>query len=66
MAHTDPDSKRDVICRCSGTTTAQIKRYVDKGVVELKAISEATGVCSGCGGCDADVAELLAEYTAAL
>ncbi|CAI8720390.1 (2Fe-2S)-binding protein [Methylocaldum szegediense] len=57
-----PDQKKDVICRCSGTTTAQIKRLVDKGVNDLESLSRATGACSGCGACDTDIMALLAEY----
>ncbi|MVF24034.1 (2Fe-2S)-binding protein [Methylocaldum sp. RMAD-M] len=57
-----PDQKKNVICRCSGTTTGQIKRLVDKGVNDLDSISRATGACSGCGACDTDILALLAEY----
>lgn len=56
-----PDTRRDVICRCSGTTLAQIKAQVDKGVTDLDTLSRATGACSGCGACDTDVLLLLAE-----
>ncbi|MGX2031110.1 (2Fe-2S)-binding protein [Methylocaldum gracile] len=57
-----PDQKKNVISRCSGTTTGQIKRLVDKGVNDLDSISRATGACSGCGACDTDILALLAEY----
>lgn len=64
MPDTLPDRKADVICGCSGTTVAQIKRYVDRGIDDLESISEASGACSGCGGCEADILELLAELKA--
>ncbi|MCF7966467.1 MAG: (2Fe-2S)-binding protein [Methylobacter tundripaludum] len=52
--------KNDVICHCSGTTKQQIKELVNKGVDDLDRISRMTGVCSGCGACDASILELLA------
>jgi bacterioferritin-associated ferredoxin len=57
-----PDRKKDIICRCSGTTTGQIKRLIDKGVDDLESLSRATGACSGCGACDTNILALLAEY----
>lgn len=63
MNPSELDRKKDIICRCSGTTITQIRRYADQGVTDLETLSLATGVCSGCGGCDADVLALLAEYS---
>jgi NAD(P)H-nitrite reductase large subunit len=63
MNNTYPDSKEDRICACSGTTIGQIKRLIDKGIVDMEAISRATGACSGCGACDTDILALLAEYS---
>ncbi|QSA97635.1 (2Fe-2S)-binding protein [Methylococcus sp. EFPC2] len=62
MNHTDPDRKKDIICRCSGTTTAQIMRLIDTGIDDLESISRATGACSGCGACDTDVLAFIADY----
>jgi NAD(P)H-nitrite reductase large subunit len=61
MRDTLPDRNTDVICGCSGTTFGQIERYVDRGIDDLEGISQASGACSGCGGCEADILELLAE-----
>ncbi|MGZ8219085.1 (2Fe-2S)-binding protein [Methylomagnum sp.] len=61
MNTSHPDRKKDIVCRCSGTTTEQIKRHVANGVNDLDGLSRATGVCSGCGGCDTEVLALLAE-----
>jgi len=58
--------KKDLMCRCSGTTTGQIKRLVDKGVDDLEEISRATGACSGCGACDVDILALVAEYASSV
>jgi bacterioferritin-associated ferredoxin len=58
----DPTAAReDIICRCSGTTQEQIRRYVEKGVADLDGISRASGACSGCGGCESDLLTLIAE-----
>ncbi|MCX7111297.1 MAG: (2Fe-2S)-binding protein [Proteobacteria bacterium] len=62
MNNKDSDRKKDIICGCSGTTTAQIKKQIDKGVEDLEGISRATGACSGCGACDTDILALIAEY----
>ncbi|MEW6036852.1 MAG: (2Fe-2S)-binding protein [Pseudomonadota bacterium] len=56
------NGRKDIICRCSGTTTWQIKRQFDKGVTDMNGISRATGACSGCGACDTDIETLLATY----
>jgi NAD(P)H-nitrite reductase large subunit len=61
----DPEPNDDKICRCSGTTVAQIKKLFDRGVDDLDGISRATGACSGCGACDSDVLALLAEWRSA-
>jgi bacterioferritin-associated ferredoxin len=61
-AHPEPDRKKDTVCRCSGTTTMQIKRFVEQGIVDLESISRASGACSGCGACDSDILALIAEY----
>jgi nitrite reductase (NADH) large subunit len=66
MNHAYPDRKAERICACSGTTVGQIKRLIDKGIVDLEDISRATGACSGCGACDTDIRALLADYTAPL
>lgn len=64
MNDATPNRKEDVICGCSGTTSTQIKRLVDKGLTDLDSLSRATGACSGCGACDTDILALLAEYSA--
>jgi bacterioferritin-associated ferredoxin len=64
MTNPDSDRKKDIICGCSGTTAAQIKKHIDKGVEDLEGISRATGACSGCGACDTEVLALMAEYLA--
>jgi bacterioferritin-associated ferredoxin len=62
MTDATSDRKKDIICRCSGTTTEQIRRLVDNGVDDLESLSRTTGACSGCGACDTDILALLATY----
>ena len=47
----------DIICQCSGTTRAHIQRLFEQGC-NLDDISRRTGVISGCGGCELDIAQL--------
>ncbi|MDD2769196.1 MAG: (2Fe-2S)-binding protein [Methylococcus sp.] len=62
MSDAIPAERKNIICRCSGTTAQQIRRQFDKGVTDIDEISRATGASSGCGACDADILALLAEY----
>jgi NAD(P)H-nitrite reductase large subunit len=62
MSDTLQDRKKDVVCGCSGTTREQIRRQVEKGVCDLDGVSRATGACSGCGACEPEVLEVLAEH----
>ena len=64
MQHPATDESLDVLCPCSGTTRAQIRRHVEKGTTDLDGISRATGACSGCGGCEYDVQTWLDELAA--
>ncbi|QFY44031.1 (2Fe-2S)-binding protein [Candidatus Methylospira mobilis] len=54
---------RNIVCRCSGTTEEQISKLVDHGIDDLESLSRATGGCSGCGACDADIMALLARLS---
>ena len=49
-----------VICDCSGTTRAKIKKLFNEGM-DMEAISNWSGALSGCGGCEWDVAQYLRE-----
>ena len=53
-----------IICPCSGTRISHIRRYVDRGIIDVVAISEGTGALSGCGGCEFDLLEVLDILTA--
>ncbi|QWF71109.1 (2Fe-2S)-binding protein [Methylomonas paludis] len=62
MNQTPSEAKPKPICPCSGTSVAQIKALIGEGIVNLDRISRITGACSGCGGCEAEILALLAEY----
>lgn len=61
MNETDQDTDQNVICYCSGTTVQQIKQLLAEGTTDPERISRITGAGSGCGGCEFDLQQLLAE-----
>jgi len=61
MNQTMTSLKPDVICACSGTTRDSILKLITEGVTDPERISRITGVCSGCGGCESEISQLLAE-----
>jgi len=59
MIENNASTESDVICHCAGTTVEQIRALIDDGVTDLDRISRITGACSGCGGCEYDIQEML-------
>ena len=57
---TDPAD--EVICDCSGTTRSKIDSLIEQGIDTLDGISRKTGAISGCGSCEWDIADILAEH----
>ncbi len=57
---TEPDSGEPakIICPCSGITLEYIEKLIADGN-DMDAIADRTGACTGCGGCEAAVFELL-------
>jgi bacterioferritin-associated ferredoxin len=53
--------KQDVICFCTGTTKAQIKDLIAKGMNTFEQIADQTGAGTGCASCDYLIDELIAE-----
>ncbi|GAB4240982.1 MAG: hypothetical protein Kow0032_28940 [Methyloligellaceae bacterium] len=51
-------SDDDILCPCSGTRRGQIRTYFLLGL-DIDAISRKTGILTGCGGCEWDIAEYL-------
>ena len=62
MNDINESSKNDIICGCSGTTSAQILALLNQGVLDLDRISRITGALSGCGGCEFDLQVLLRNH----
>ena len=56
--HADPAD--EIMCQCSGTTRGNIQNLFEQGL-NLDGISRWTGVLTGCGGCEWDITEFLAE-----
>ena len=63
MNDSEPIKITEIACHCSGTTKEKIKEMVENQLTDLDDISRKTGVCSGCGSCEALVLELRAEYS---
>jgi NAD(P)H-nitrite reductase large subunit len=61
MNKIDSEKSKEVVCHCSGTTKAKIYQLIDKGKDNLDKIASATGACTGCGSCDAQILQILAE-----
>ncbi len=59
----DADPADGVMCTCSGTKRGEIQRLIQQGL-DMDAISRRTGALTGCGGCEWDIAEFLAELAA--
>ncbi len=59
----DADPADEVMCSCSGTRRGEIQRLFQQGL-DVDAISRRTGALTGCGGCEWNIAEFLAELAA--
>ncbi len=57
----DINSEEDILCYCAGTTRQEIKKLVAEGITDAERISQITGAASGCGGCEFNLQEMLAE-----
>ncbi len=65
MNATKPETDNDLICYCSGTSAQQIKQLLDDGITDPERISRITGAASGCGGCEYEFQQLIAEHNQA-
>lgn len=50
-----------IICNCMGITAAQIIEAVQAGAHTLEEIQAATGACTVCGACAAEIEKLIAQ-----
>lgn len=53
-----------ILCNCSGTRVSQVVTRYRQGLTTLEALSDATGIVSGCGGCEWDLCALLETLAA--
>ena len=53
------DIQESIICHCSRTTKEKIMALIEGGFSTLDDISRNTGACSGCGGCEDSILDLL-------
>jgi len=56
------DQEHKALCLCSGTTKHEIRKLIEDGTTNLERISRITGAMSGCGGCEADLRELVEDH----
>ena len=54
MSAENDDLIDEVMCSCSGTTRGRIYDLVMEGL-DVEAISQRTGIKTGCGGCEWDI-----------
>ena len=54
-----------IVCHCMGVTDREIRRCVRSGGCNVKAVSEACGAASGCGGCRPAVSKIVESELAA-
>lgn len=57
----EADTEHDILCYCAGTTRQEIKKLIAEGITDAERISRITGAASGCGGCEFNLQEMLAE-----
>ena len=60
MNGTSQEEKNEIICDCTGTTKEKVLSLIEQKA-DLDKISSATGACTGCGSCDVDIINLIAE-----
>ncbi len=64
---TDPSKDDDrTICFCHAVTRGRLLEVIRAGAKDLYSIQVETGASTGCGGCEIDVLEIIAEWEAQL
>lgn len=61
MNATDQAEQDEIICDCTGTTKGKVLSLIEQNA-DLDKISSATGACTGCGSCDVEIMNLIAEH----
>lgn len=55
------EMKEPPLCYCTSTTAVKIQDLIEQGKNSLEEIINTTGVTTGCGGCDYEVAKLVEQ-----
>jgi bacterioferritin-associated ferredoxin len=50
-------------CICRAVTSDEVSTAIDTGAVTVKAVSRATGACTGCGTCLERIKGMIGERT---
>lgn len=50
-------------CICRAVTSDQVDTAIESGAVTVKAVSRATGACTGCGTCLERIRGMIGERT---
>ena len=50
-----------VVCLCRNVTSREIEEHIDRGARTLEEVGRRCGAGTDCGGCHADLEELLAR-----
>ncbi len=53
------EQDEEIICHCTGTSPSKIKTLYKEGCTNFEAMSDRSGVCTGCGGCEDSVRDLM-------
>ncbi len=61
MNEINQEEQNEIICDCTGTTKEKVLLLIEQKA-DLDKISSATGACTGCGSCDVDIINLIAEH----
>ncbi len=61
MNDINQEQENEIICDCTGTRKEKILSLIAKGA-DLDKIASATGASTGCGSCDVDISNLIAEH----
>ena len=48
-------------CICRAVTSDEVSTAIDNGATTVRAVSKATGACSGCGTCRERIKDMLGE-----
>jgi len=59
MNTANTEEYENIVCHCTGTSQNKIKNLFAEGCTNFDAIAERSGVCSGCGGCEDAVRDLM-------